>query len=62
MVSAAKTLKSQVSGWWNEKPSTQESFEAVARTAEETQEAHQRKLQYGVSRFLDHLETTSNHI
>lgn len=40
-------LTDMVSGWWNEKPSTQESFEAVARTAEETQEAHQRKLQYG---------------
>jgi hypothetical protein len=36
-----------VSGWWNEKPSHQESFEAAARTAEETQEAHRRKMQYG---------------
>ena len=38
----------QVTGFFQQKPSKAESFSATVREAEETQEAHARRMQYGV--------------
>lgn len=45
---AALNARLQVTGFFQQRPSTSESFSATVKEAEETQEAHQRRLQYGV--------------
>ncbi len=41
-------LDGQVTGFFQQKPSKAESFSATVQEAEETQEAHARRMQYGV--------------
>jgi hypothetical protein len=42
-----ETIRDKVTGFFQQKPTKAESFSATVREAEETQEAHQRRLQYG---------------
>lgn len=42
-----ETIMDKVTGFFQQKPSKAESFSATVREAEETQEAHARRMQYG---------------